>query len=87
MSKPKSEIKFAILKASYWVSDATEYSCVYWLLGMKGRWSEEFEAAEFFDTRCATRPQATDADLRLTEEKRVPENRNISIVEVELYRD
>lgn len=80
MSKPKSEIKFAILKASYWVSDATEYSCVYWLLGMKGRWSEEFEAAEFFDTR-------SDADLRLTEEKRVPENRNISIVEVELYRD
>ena len=80
MSKPKSEIKFAILKASYWVSDATEYSCVYWLLGMKGRGSEEFEAAEFFDTR-------SDADLRLTEEKRVPENRNISIVEVELYRD
>ena len=80
MSKPKSEIKFAILKASYWVSDATEYSYVYWLLGMKGRWSEEFEAAEFFDTR-------SDADLRLTEEKRVPENRNISIVEVELYRD
>ena len=80
MSKPKSEIKFAILKASYWVGDATESGCVYWLLGMKGRWSEEFEAAEFFDTR-------SDADLRLTEEKRVPENRNISIVEVELYRD
>ena len=80
MSKPKSEIKFAILKASYWVGNATEYSCVYWLLGMKGKWSEEFEAAEFFDTR-------PDAELRLTEEKRVPENRNISIVEVELYRD
>lgn len=80
MSKPKSEIKFAILKASYWVGNATEYSCVYWLLGMKGKWSEEFEAAEFFDTR-------SDADLRLAEEKRVPENRNISIVEVELYRD
>ncbi|WP_445246332.1 hypothetical protein [Microcoleus sp. OTE_8_concoct_300] len=80
MSKPKSEIKFAILKASYWVGDATEYGCVYWLLGMKGKWSEEFEAAEFFDTR-------SDAELRLTEEKRVPENCNISIVEVELYRD
>ena len=80
MSKPKSEIKFAILKASYWVGDATEYGCVYWLLGMKGKWSEEFEAAEFFDTR-------SDAEQRLTEEKRHSANQNISIVEVELYRD
>ena len=46
----------------------------------KGKWTEDFEAAHFFDTR-------SDAELRLTEEKRVPENRNISIVEVELYRD
>ncbi|MEG3898124.1 MULTISPECIES: hypothetical protein [unclassified Microcoleus] len=80
MSKPNSEIKFAILKASYWVGDATEYGCVYWLLGMKGKWSEEFEAAEFFDTR-------SDAELRLTEEKLHYANQNISIVEVELYRD
>jgi hypothetical protein len=80
MPKPNSEIKFAILKASYWVGDATEYGCVYWLLKQKGKWTEEFEAAEFFDTR-------SDADLRLTEEKRLPENRNLSIVEVELYRD
>jgi hypothetical protein len=35
MSKPNSEIKFAILKASYWVGDATEYGCVYWLLKQK----------------------------------------------------
>jgi hypothetical protein len=47
---------------------------------MKGKWSEEFEAAEFFDTR-------SDAEQRLTEEKRHPANQNISIVEVELYRD
>ena len=80
MPKPNSEIKFAILKASYWVGDATEYGCVYWLLKPKGKWTEKFEAAEFFDTR-------SDADLRLTEEKRLPENRNLSIVEVELYRD
>ena len=80
MSKPKSEIKFAILKASYWVGDATEYGCVYWLLGMKGKWSEEFEAAEFFDTR-------SDAELRLAEENRASENPHISIVEIELYRD
>jgi len=80
MSKPNSEIKFAILKASYWVGDATEYGCVFWLLKEKGKWTEEFEAAEFFDTR-------SDAELRLTEEKRVSENCNISIVEVELYRD
>ena len=80
MSKPKSEIKFAILKASYWVGHATEYGSVYWLLAMKGKWSEEFEAAEFFDTR-------SDAEQRLTEEKRHPANQSISIVEVELYRD
>ena len=80
MSKPNSEIKFAILKASYWVGDATEYGCVYWLLGMKGKWTEDFEAAHFFDTR-------SDAEQRLTEEKRHPANQNISIVEVELYRD
>jgi hypothetical protein len=80
MPKPNSEIKFAILKASYWVGDATEYGCVYWLLGMKGKWSEDFEAAHFFDTR-------SDAEQRLTEEKRHPANQNISIVEVELYRD
>jgi len=80
MSKPKSEIKFAILKASYWVGHATEYGSVYWLLEMKGKWSEEFEAAEFFDTR-------SDAEQRLTEEKRHPANQSISIVEVELYRD
>jgi hypothetical protein len=46
----------------------------------KGKWTEEFEAAEFFDTR-------SDAEQRLTEEKRHPANQNISIVEVELYRD
>ncbi|MEG4248676.1 hypothetical protein [Microcoleus sp. Pol10D4] len=80
MSKPKSEIKFAILKASYWVGDATEYGSVYWLLEMEGKWSQEFEAAHFFDTR-------SDAELRLAEEKRHPANQNISIVEVELYRD
>ncbi|PSB52043.1 hypothetical protein C7B67_08525 [filamentous cyanobacterium Phorm 6] len=72
---------------NYWVGSATEYGCVYWLLEMKGMWSQEFEAAHFFDTRCATRPQATDAEQRLTEEKRHPANQNISIVEVELYRD
>ena len=80
MSKPNSEIKFAILKASYWVGDATEYGCVYWLLGMKGKWTEDFEAAHFFDTR-------SDVEQRLTEEKRHPANQNISIVEVELYCD
>ena len=80
MPKPNSEIKFAILKASYWVGEATEYGCVYWLLGMKGKWTEDFEAAHFFDTR-------SDAEQRLTEEKRHPANQNISIVEVELYRD
>jgi hypothetical protein len=80
MPKPNSEIKFAILKASYWVGDATEYGCVYWLLKQKGKWTEDFEAAHFFDTR-------SDAEQRLTEEKRHPANQNISIVEVELYRD
>ena len=58
MPKPNSEIKFAILKASYWVGDATEYGCVYWLLKPKGKWTEDFEAAHFFDTRSA-------AELRL----------------------
>jgi hypothetical protein len=80
MSKPKSEIKFAILKASYWVGDGTEYGCVYWLLEMKGKWTEEFEAAHFFDTRSA-------AELRLAEENRASENPHSSIVQVELYRD
>ena len=73
------EVKFAICKASYSVGDITEHGYVFWL-EEKGRWTEDFEEAEFFDTR-------SDAELRLTEEKRVPENRNISIVEVELYRD
>jgi hypothetical protein len=80
MPKPNSEIKFAILKASYWVGDATEYGCVYWLLKPKGKWTEDFEAAHFFDTRSA-------AELRLAEENRVSENSPSSIVEVELYRD
>jgi hypothetical protein len=80
MPKPNSEIKFAILKASYWVGDATEYGCVHWLLEMKGKWSEEFEAAEFFDTR-------SDAEQRLAEENRISDNRNCSIVEVELYQE
>ncbi|MEG4166542.1 MULTISPECIES: hypothetical protein [unclassified Microcoleus] len=80
MSKPNPEIKFVILKASYWVGDATEYGIVYWLIPIKGRWCEDFESAEFFDTR-------SDAEQRLTEEKCHPANQNISLVEVELYRD
>ncbi|MEG4456871.1 hypothetical protein [Microcoleus sp. N9_A1] len=80
MSKPKSEIKFAILKASYWVGHATEYGIVYWLLETLGKWTEDFENAHFFDTRSA-------AELRLAEENRASENPHCSIIEVELYRD
>jgi hypothetical protein len=80
MPKPNSEIKFAILKASYWVGHATEYGCVYWLLENKGQWTEDFEAAYFFNTR-------SDAQLRLAEENRASENPHSSIVEIELYRD
>ncbi|MEG4396933.1 hypothetical protein [Microcoleus sp. BROC3] len=80
MSKPKSEIKFAILKASYWVGSATEYGCVYWLLEMKGMWSQEFEAAHFFDSR-------SEAQQRLVQENQDSEHPHCSIIEVELYRD
>ncbi|MEG4396752.1 hypothetical protein [Microcoleus sp. BROC3] len=80
MSKPNSEIKFAIVKASYWVGDATEYGSVYWLLEMIGKWTEEFEAAHFFDTRSA-------AELRLAQENQASENPHCSIIEVELYHD
>jgi hypothetical protein len=80
MSEPKSEIKFAILKASYWVGDVTEYGSVYWLLETLGKWTEEFEAAHFFDTR-------SDAEQRLAQENRASENPHSSIVEVELYCD
>ncbi len=49
-------------------------------LETKEKWTEDFEAAHFFDTRSA-------AELRLAEENRVSENPHSSIVEVELYRD
>jgi len=79
MSESESEIKFVICKASYWVGDATEYGCVFWLKE-KAKWTEECEEAEFLDSRAT-------ALERLESEKTVVANRNLSIVEIELHRD
>ncbi|MEG4166545.1 MULTISPECIES: DUF2849 domain-containing protein [unclassified Microcoleus] len=79
MSESESEIKFVICKASYWVGDATEYGCVFWLKE-KGKWTEEFEEADFLESRST-------ALERLESEKNVAGNRNFSIVEIELHRD
>lgn len=79
ISKPEFEIKFAILQASYWVGDATEYGIVYWLLETLGKWTEEFEDAYFFDTRSA-------AEKRLAQENHISEDRQVnSIIEVKVY--
>ncbi|MEG4350280.1 hypothetical protein QUA74_11110 [Microcoleus sp. LAD1_D3] len=47
---------------------------------MKGMWSQEFEAAHFFDTR-------SEAQQRLVQENQDSEHPHCSIIEVELYRD